>query len=281
MATLVTYFAVGTAIHAVTPKVQDDMNYTVGSVYLFYSIGFVCVTLLLQAGLVQARRKLGSPAYVTVIAAIFVFGMYQAAYNTQLTSSLRVAWGYSLDVLAAATEQVTEEERCSAWEGFAAAQPPPYGTPYSFESYVSEAFRTYASEFGEPFCTEALTTRLVSGAYPREEMGGGGFWWMNSSEATFDVGRHPGSEGAFTFSMMLSSPPCPEARTVVVSSIMGINRIELSGNRTEARVELALPRGVGSLDIVVRSDGPVCRVPSDPRDLLLGVHAAEVQSYAR
>jgi hypothetical protein len=286
LSALITYFLVATAIHAITVKVQDEVGYTLGNVYLFYAVGFVVVTVLLQAAFTVASQRLGGPTFAGLALLLVGVAAYQAAYNDQLTRSIRASSAYSLDVLTSATEALSEPERCAAWDAFAVVQPPPYDVPFTFEDYVSEAFDDYERVNNEPYCSTALTARTTAGTSGRElAPGSGEFWWATEATAVLHVGRQPGSPGTFGFELELFRPPCPEARTVTVTFAGRDVEVPFSQPATGPTVStkpvrLSLAAEVTSAEVVISTRGPACRVPNDPRQFLIGVRSPVVVSYA-
>jgi hypothetical protein len=272
VAMLCTYWAAATAIHAITPKYQDEINYTLGNTYLFYAVGFVCVALILQSIYASATRWLGTRAVAVIAVPCVVLGLYQSAYNTQLTSNLRATQNFSFAVVASATERLPEADRCLAWDTFADAQArnPP------LVAAVAEAFDEYQEEFGEPYCGRGLLTEGLSGVSYREYAAGQpDFWWLTSPDAVFRVSRYPGSEATpSAFSLTLGKPPCATSRSVVVDTGVERKTVEIGPDQGGASAQLLLPVGFGTIDVRVSSSGPACRVGSDPRDLFVQVEAA-------
>ncbi len=273
---LTAYWFVGTALLAITVKQQDEIDYTPGNVYLFYVIGFVVVTLALQALLTSAERRHGARALTSMVLLGLPFSLYQAAYNTQLTSSMRAGQNFNFGVLASATEVLPEVERCAAWAQFAAKDLPTY-----YETWVAEAFDRYQEEYGQPSCTTSVTAHMRSGASQREALSGGGsFWWATSPEAVMNVARHPGSAGVFTFSITLANAPCTTPRNVVVMSPSESNTVTLNPEQPTANVEFVLPAGTESVDIRFSTRGPVCRIPTDSREFMVLLQAPVVTGYS-
>lgn len=279
VACLVSYWCIATAVHASTPKYQDEINLTLGGVYLFYAVGFACVTLLGHAVFSAALPRVGSSVALGACAALAVFAVYQTAYNAQLTSNLQVGGSWSTGVLAAAAESAPKDERCAAYERLATTPLPPLLE--DFRTLVFASTTGYEQQHGEPFCSTAVNAELTQGSFPAETAPDGArFWWVGEQRAVLEVTRPPGAEGSLVVTIPLGNVPCGTPREVGVDANGSAQAVQLGTTSQSARVDVRLPEGVESLEVVLLTRGPACSVTGDPRSFLLQVGNPDARPVA-
>jgi hypothetical protein len=264
---LVTYWSVATAIHAVTPKYQDEIGLTVGGVYLFYAVGFACFMLLAHALLSALRPRVGATLSLIGCVGLSSFALYQTAYNAQLTSIL-AAQGWSRDVLVAAAERTPRPQRCEAFDELASVPLEP--VLEDRRALVFASTTGYEQRHGEPFCGSSVRAEMKLGAYPGEtDAEGRRFWWVRDDRAILEVVRPADAVGPGRIILPIGNVPCRTTRVVTISADSEERVLQLDETVTSGVVEFLVRPGVERLPISFATSGLACHIPGDPRNFLL------------
>lgn len=149
VATIVTYWALATATHAMTVKYSEKMARS-GQVYLSYAVGLIGVAALIVLALLalRHRRRARLGAVLLPLAGAFVLG--QVALNMVLAEITQSHYPINaLLVAQSADGDLPEEVRCGTLFDWSTKQ----GWPEYYQTAVSDGVQeNYERMFGEPFC---------------------------------------------------------------------------------------------------------------------------------
>lgn len=275
----VTYAVGATVLQAATQKIQAEVT-AIGMVYNFYAVSACAVAACMALALLLVPRTwLRAPWVTPVVTVTFgVFLLLQTMLNANISERCNsIIQPESRRLLQVYSDQAPESERCSAVKVWTGLSFPDYYES-SMVGGLREAYRRF---YGQDFCTDfVLIASMTAGASSLEQPAAGdAFWWVTAGEANLRIGRYPGSEGHVRFSVTLANAPCPTSRTVVVNSALEQRSVSLSPAQQTATIELTLPPEQDSADLRILTAGPVCRIPTDPREFMVMVQAPVVTAF--
>jgi hypothetical protein len=151
VATLLTFWAVATATHAMTVKYSEKMARP-GQVYLSYAVGVICVAALIVLALVALRRYRSGRMLVIGLPMVGAFVLGQATLNMTLADITQSDYPINAQLVAQSADgDVPEFVRCGTLFDWMTKQ----GWPEYYLVAVRDGVQeNYERMYGEPFCAE-------------------------------------------------------------------------------------------------------------------------------
>lgn len=262
-----------TAIIALTPKYQQEMNGVLGKVYVNYAPAWLSIGAAISVGLAYLLTMQRVRTAGVVLVLLLVFGLVHAWFNLSQIDVLAGDSSWSTSMLRSLESRPEDNEnRCRQAELLFALPWPEY---YQYE-ILDGLQKTYSGSYGVPYCrftTEdgrvRVLTRPLSGTYPVEFLPDGRrIMWSQEKDVNLLLINSSEDSMLGFIEMKASLPPCAADMGITLKVNGESFEYDLSTATPTATLRFAVDVPLGqSIEVLISQDGSGCSVDSDPRTL--------------